>query len=275
MKAGSALLLLRQPTRFETMAHAPFFERDDRDRFVPNDACRGPWDPNSLHGRVVAGLLAHEIEQRWGDLAFHPARLTVDLYRMPPFAPAEVTSQVVRDGNRIRVVDAEFLSGGVPIARASAVLLRRAENPEGTVWSPPGWDVPSPEALASPGQPGGREPMWDTRVIDHGFGAVQQKRAWLRENRALIAGEALSPWVRAAFAADFTNPFANSGSAGLQFVNADITLYLNRLAAGEWLGFEVTSHQASDGVAVAECAIYDEAGPIGRSLVCAVANRRR
>jgi acyl-CoA thioesterase len=75
--------------------------------------------------------------------------------------------------------------------------------------------------------------------------------------------------------ADFTNPFANSGSAGLQFVNADITLYLSRLAQGEWLGFEVTSHQADDGVAVAECAMYDEAGPIGRSVVCAVANRRR
>ncbi len=70
-------------------------------------------------------------------------------------------------------------------------------------------------------------------------------------------------------------PVRQFGSAGLQFVNADITLYLNRLGRGEWLGFEVASHQANEGVAVAECAIYDEAGPIGRSIVCAVANRRR
>jgi len=256
------------------MAHAPFFQIDDG-RYVPDDICRGPWDPNSLHGRVVAGLLAHEIETRHGDPAFHPARLTVDLFRMPPFAPAEVRSSVVRDGNRIRVVDAEFRSGGTAIARASAVLLRRSENPDGDVWHPKSWDVPLPGALTPPERRGDREPMWETRVIDHGFGSVQQKRAWLRENRQLIEGVELTPWVRAAFASDFTNPFANSGSAGLQFVNADITLYLNRLARGEWLGFEVTSHQSDEGVAVAECAMYDETGPIGRSSVCAVANRRR
>ena len=255
------------------MPSTPFFSRDG-DRFVPNDICRGPWDRESLHGRVVAGLLAHEIEQRWGQPGFQSARLTVDLYRMPPFAPAEVSSQVVRDGNRIRVVDAEFTSGGVAIARASAVLLRRSENPGGTVWSPPTWDAPAPASLPAPEVRPGYDPMWETRVIDHGFGSVERKRAWLRETRRLVDDVELTPWVRAAFASDFTNPFANSGSAGLEFVNADITLYLHRLPAGEWLGFEVATHQAAEGVAVAECALYDEDGPIGRSLVCAVANRR-
>ena len=255
------------------MAPEPFFHQDSAGRFEPNDICRGPWDPNSLHGRVVAGLLAREIESCWGDPAFHCARFTVDLYRVPPFAPVEVTSNVVRDGNRIRVVDAEFTSGGTSIARASAVLLRKAENPEGTVWSPPAWQVPGPESLPAP--QGDREPMWETRVIDHGFGSTEQKRAWLRENRQLIDGVELTPFVRTAFAADFTNPFANSGSAGLQFVNADITLYLQRLPAGEWLGFEVTQHHAHEGIAVGECTIYDEQGAIGRSLVSALANRRK
>lgn len=256
-----------------TMPGTPFFSREG-ESYTPNDVCRGPWDPNSLHGRVVAGLLAHEIEARWGDNALRPARLTVDLYRMPPFAPAEVRTSVARDGNRIRVVDAEFISGDASIARASAVFLKRAENPEGTVWSPPSWQVPGPLELAPPDAPGGREPMWETRVIDHGFGSTERKRAWLRENRPLVEGEELTPFVRAAFASDFTNPFANSGSAGLQFVNADITLYLHRLPAAEWLGFEVASHHADEGIAVAECAIYDERGAIGRSLVCALANRR-
>ena len=81
--------------------------------------------------------------------------------------------------------------------------------------------------------------------------------------------------MRAAFASDFTNPFANSGSAGLQFVNADITLYLHRLPLGEWLGFEVIEHHAHEGIAVGECIIYDETGALGRSLVCGVANRRK
>jgi hypothetical protein len=180
---------------------------------------------------------------------------------------------MVRDGNRIKVIDAEFVSNGESIARASALLLRHAETPDGTVWQPPAWDAPAAETLPAP--PGEAVRMWETRTLDHGFGSVERKRAWLRETRTLIAGVELTPFVRAAFAADFTNPFANSGSAGLQYVNADITLYLHRLPKGEWLGFEVMSHESADGIAVGECRIHDSAGAIGMSLVCGVANRRK
>ena len=63
------------------MTNEPFF-RVEGDGYIPTPACRGPWDPNSLHGRVVAGLLAFEIERKHGDPEFLPARLTVDLYRV-------------------------------------------------------------------------------------------------------------------------------------------------------------------------------------------------
>jgi hypothetical protein len=33
-----------------------FFTRD-RDAFIPTTIANGPWDPNSLHGRVIIGLL--------------------------------------------------------------------------------------------------------------------------------------------------------------------------------------------------------------------------
>ena len=38
------------------MTTAAFFRREG-EAFIPGPACRGPWDPKSLHGRVVAGLL--------------------------------------------------------------------------------------------------------------------------------------------------------------------------------------------------------------------------
>jgi hypothetical protein len=37
----------------------------------------------------------------------------------------------------------------------------------------------------------------------------------------------------------------------------------------------VIEHHASEGISVGECVIYDDAGAIGRSLVCGVANRRK
>lgn len=256
------------------MTATPFFTRDG-DLFAPTDICRGPWDPNSLHGRVVAGLMAHDIETRFIDPAFHPARLTVDLYRLPPFAPVKVESRVVRDGNRIRVVDSEFSSGGVSLARASCILLRRTDNPEGRVWSQPVWEVPAADTIKPGPVTGTREPMWDSRTIgDRGFGTFSQRRMWMRENRALIEGVELTPFLRAASACDFANPFANSSDQGLQFVNTDITLYLHRLPEGEWVGFEVAAHNSADGIAVGECAMYDEQGPIGRSTVVGLAQRR-
>ena len=256
------------------MPSEPFFRRDGA-TFVPTDICRGPWDPNSLHGRVVAGLLAYEIERHVDDSDFLPSRLTVDLYRMPPFAPVTVRATTERRGNRIRIVDAEFRSGDVSIGRASCLLLRRSENPEGNVWRPAPWNVPAPDALPVPPNQGEREPMWDSRVIDHGFGAVARKNSWLRENRLLIEAEPLTPFLRAAISADFTNPFANSGDQGLQFVNADITLYLHRMPVGDWLGYQVTAHHATDGVAIGECTIYDLDGAIGTSTVCGVAQKKR
>lgn len=260
------------------MTATPFFTADG-DLFHPNDVCRGPWDPNSLHGRVIAALMAHDIESKFIDPAFHPARLTVDLYRMPPFAPVKVQSHVVRDGNRIRIVDSEFLtSEGVSLARASCVLLRRTGNPEGTVWSEGDWDVPHPLTL-EPQQPppnaAKREPMWESRNIGtQTFGSVAQKRMWMREVRPLIGGVELTPFLRAASACDFANPFANSGSNGLEFVNVDITLYLHRLPVDEWIGFESVSHHSANGVSVGECAMFDVEGSIGRSAVAGLAQRR-
>ena len=64
------------------MTNQPFFTTDG-DAFIPTDAARGPWDPNSLHGRVIIGLLAFVIEQRHGADDFVPARLTVDMFRLP------------------------------------------------------------------------------------------------------------------------------------------------------------------------------------------------
>src|SRR5579859_6749034 len=115
----------------------------------------GSLGPEVPHGRVVAGLLGREIERRHGDPEYMPARLTVDMYRLPDLSPAEVVTRVVREGRRIKVIDAEFISAGAPMARATCQLLRRTSNPDGQVWSPPPWDVPRPADIPAPEDPRG------------------------------------------------------------------------------------------------------------------------
>ena len=253
----------------------PFFT-PDRDAFIPTAVSNGPWDPKSMHGRVVVGLLAHVIEARHGGGEFVPARLTVDMFRLPNvMTPVEVNTKLVRDGLRIRVIEADFLSSGVPMARASGQLLRRTENPEGQVWSPPNWDVPKPSEIPAPTDPRlGMNGKWTTRPIVGAMGTVGPRRLWMSEVRELVEGAPLTPFVRVAVAADFASPFANAGDQGLGYINSDVTIYLHRVPVSRWIGFEVVNHRATDGIAIGECFLYDQQGAIGTSTVAALAQRK-
>src|SRR6185295_20280035 len=112
------------------MANDAFFTRDG-ESYIPGPACRGPWNPNSLHGRVIAGLIGFELERLHGGDGWMPARLTVDMYRLPDFSPSTATTRVIRSGKRIKVVDCELVSGGVSIARGTCQFRVRAENAPG------------------------------------------------------------------------------------------------------------------------------------------------
>jgi hypothetical protein len=257
------------------MESQPFFTRDAAGRYVPTAVARGPWDPKSLHGRVIAGLLGFVIERDHGGLDYMPARLTVDMYKLPDLSPIEVSTRVVREGYRIKVIDAEFVSAGVSMARATCQLLRRTENPDGNVWSPPNWDAPAPADIPPPeDKRSGIGGMWEVRPISGAMGTLGQRRLWMREVRDLVEGCPLTPFVRVAVGADFASPFANAGDKGLAYINSDVTVYLHRLPKTEWIGYETVNHQATDGVAIGECFLYDETGPIGSATVAALVQKR-
>ena len=226
-----------------------------------------------LHGRLLAGLAARAVESEPGD-DLRLARLTVDLFKAAPMEPVTVHAARVRDGRRVRTVGVSFVCAGVEVARATALLLRTGEEPDGAVWGAPAWEVPPPEEVA-PG-PGRDEGVAagnpDLRLVGGtALDAPVQKRAWLRDTRPLVDGEALLPSVRAAIAADVANPIANFSDTGLHFINADLTLVVARMPEGEWIGLEVTDRLSADGISVGECALHDTRGRFGHVAVCAVA----
>src|ERR1044072_8561623 len=105
--------------------------RKEGDLFIPTKAGIGPGTATSLHGRLIIGLLGAEIERQYRTPDYMPARLTVDMYRLPDLSPVEVVTRVVKDGYRIKVIDAEVISGGERAGRATCQLLRKTENPDG------------------------------------------------------------------------------------------------------------------------------------------------
>jgi hypothetical protein len=238
----------------------------------PVPEARSPWAADMLHGRLLAGLAARAVEGAGHDPALRVVRLTVDMFRSPPMSPLHASTRVVRDGRRVRVVDVSIRSADVEVARASALLLRTGLHPDGVIWRAPEWDVPLPETLPTPEQ-GDTFGGWEIRLLTPGgFWTAERKRLWARDRWQLIAGEQPSPVVRAALAADLPNPLANSSAEGLQFINADLTLFLGRPPVSEWIGLEVAGHVGRDGVAVGSCTLYDTAGVIGSSSVCAITN---
>jgi len=278
-----------------------FFKKDPSNKAIyhPTVSARGPWDPNSLHGRVISGLIAYEVETNYCDASelenFQVTRITVDLFRPPPMSPLFAGGEVIRSGRRIKVIDVhistDFPGRGITeIARGRVVMLRRSENPPGAIWSPPPWDLKPPNEDHPPHSDTSSNseshlPMWQT-VEDrqnsegeysnstHSPELPIRKLAWIRETHNFISGEPASPLVCVAQVADVANPFANSGTKGLNYINADISLYLQRNPAGSWIGTEAFYHDAYDGVSVGTIALYDRLGRIGTSTVCGLAQTR-
>jgi hypothetical protein len=238
--------------------------------YFANPISAGPWRADSLMGRCVCGLLGHEIERRHLAPGLVPARFTVELYDLADFSAITVETRALREGGRVRLVEAELFCGGRSRARASCQILRHTEAPGGKVWSAPDWDAPGPDQL----EDDPTRPKWRLRIAAGGVGHVGLKQAWMRDYRELVAGVALTPFAQAALAADFTSPFSHSGDRGVEYINTEATLYLHRLPEEGWIGFEVTDHQSSAGVAIGQTRVYDQRGPIGFGAAAAVAQRR-
>lgn len=266
-------------TRVSTPAEPEAFFTLDGDDLVPGPMAQGPWGA-TVSGHIIGGLLGWAVERAGGDPPLQPARLTVDLLRPTFMAPLRVETTIRREGKRIKVVDAAVLQNGEVVSRASSVFLRRGEHPAGAVWTSPTTMPPLPDdahvsarempfvlwAYGPSGQDGvlgGTGAEWEQDSV--------RKFAWVRELRPLIAGDAMTPFVRAALAGDVTSALTHWGTGGLRFINADFTLTLSRLPEGDHIGLAADGHYGADGVACGAATLFDSRGPIGASIAVALA----
>jgi acyl-CoA thioesterase len=260
--------------------HDQAFFTADGDALVPNPIARGPWG-STISGTYVGGLLARAIERAGGDPDLQPARLTVDLLRPAALErPLQVDTNVERDGRRIRLVDAAMAQNDTVVARASALFLRRGEQPADPVWTSPIEMPPPPtepadvsgdftmELWAYGGNSALTGPSMDLSEWRHGG----PKYAWVRAVKPLVEGEPVTPFIRAAMAGDVTSSLTHSSTGGLNYINADYTLTLSRLPDGEYIGLAALTHYSHAGVATGTAAIFDRLGPIGSGVATGLVN---
>jgi hypothetical protein len=254
------------------------FFRADGDALIPADFASSPWGA-VLHGRLIGGLTARAVEHAHADdQDLICSRLTIDMFRSAPLAPVRVAVRPIRTGRRIAVLEVTVENDDGPVGQGKAVLLRRSQQPEGTFRPTPPWGAQTPLEMGPPPEvpAAGRRwtPPWQSWSVGPSGSMAGALRAgmWIREIHPLVTGEQLTPLVRLSMAADLASPVSNASDRGLDFINADYTIYLGRDPHGEYIGIEPYGHVSDRGVAVGQCVVHDLQGPVGFVATTAVAN---
>ncbi|MFI1760597.1 thioesterase family protein [Streptomyces sp. NPDC020800] len=248
-----------------------FYEREAPGRFLPTACTRGPWDPDSQHAGPAAALLGLAVEERPGarpDLRV--ARLTFEIMRPVPIRPLTVTTRVLRAGRSVELVEAGLApDGGEEVMRATALLMKAA--PDAVPAVSPGRQVPGPgEAQPEPFFPvpwdQGYHTAMDIRFTAGSFLERGPATAWMRMRVPLVAGEEITPLSRVLTAADSGNGVSTElDFHRYVFINPDLTVGLHRHPEGEWVCLDARSMVDGAGIGLAESALHDEKGPLGRS----------
>lgn len=243
------------------------------DLFGATELTRGPWDPGAQHAGPPAALLGHAIERLPETAEFQVGRVTFEILRSVPIAPVRVEARVVRPGRRVQMVEAELSDGGGEVlmrARAWRIRTARLDLPaEALIASqPPPLPEQGTDAEFFPTeQEHGYHSAMEVRFVAGGFLERGPATAWLRMRQPLVAGEEPTPLQRVLVAADVGNGI----SAALDFrrylfINVDLTVHLERMPKGEWVGVDAATLPRANGVGTAESTLFDEEGRIGRGL---------
>ncbi len=98
---------------------------------------------------------------------------------------------------------------------------------------------------------------------------------WIRVTCDLLPDKQLAPFERVICAADFSNGVSSSlPFEDYTYINADLTVYVFRLPVDEWVMIDAITHSGDQGVGLAESALYDREGLLGRTCQSLVISAR-
>jgi hypothetical protein len=236
-------------------------------RFAPTELTRGPWSVDAQHGGAPASLLGGLIED-YEPSGTRVARLTVELLRPVPLTPLDVRIETVRQGRKVQIVQASLFSEDTEVVRATGLRIRSA---------PLEVADPAPERVPALGKPPESTRLTEDVLFIRAFDVRRERDwhteglgpqvVWFRLRVPVVAGVAARPLQRLAAAADFPNGISSvvPWDAGWVFINPDVTIHVARPPRGEWIGLDARTVPGGDGVGMAEAALFDEHGRVGRS----------
>lgn len=249
------------------------FSALDARGFHASALTRGPWDPAHQHAGPPIALVCRAVEQAAREHGLtHIARLTANLLRPVPIGNLIVEVMTDYVGRNAGHFSAHLMAGGKDVARFTALAQRETpfELPQGLAGHPLPIAPMPPEASPAAvfpfaGKQVGYADLVETRIARGSFwdGPCM---VWFRLRHPLLEGEAPSPYQRVAVAADSGNGIsAILDYEKFSFVNSDLTISLLRRPVGEWICLDARTSLGAAGGGLAESALYDTLGFIGRA----------
>jgi hypothetical protein len=236
-------------------------------RYHPTTHAGGAWRDDELHLAPVAGLLIHHMEQ-WrvehtdGSMQF--SRFTFEVLGQIAKESIELSTEVIRPGRTIELIETTAVIEGRVVIRARAWLLQRTDTAqiEGNEFARlPAWD----DAHTKP---------W-LKNWNGGFIASIRARqspqsrpghaqAWVTSEVPLVRGEEVGSLAEFCKLLDTANGLAvREDPTVWMYPNVDLTLHLFRQPSGANVGFDTRVAFGPDGVGVTSSVVYDEDGPVG------------
>lgn len=248
-----------------------FYSQVAEDRFESNEPTRGPWDAESQHAGPPAALLGRAVEQV-ARPDMRVARLTFDISKPVPIGPLTVTTSTVREGRSVAIIEAAI----EPYMRCRALLIRTLADAAPTIAvPPPSFDDASPKPFFPVPWEIGYHTSMEVRFSEGAFTERGSATCWMRARIPLVDGEEISPLSRLLVAADSGNGVSNVLDFQEHvFINPDLTVHLVRYPVGEWVCLQATTSIDSTGIGMADTALHDELGQIGRAAQSLFVNPR-
>lgn len=253
----------------------------DGHRYLSTPLTAGPWDPGAQHAGPPIALVATAMEHQHPRGDARMVRVTADILGPVPVAPVTVTTTLARPGRGVELLAGSLSAEGRQVLGVHAWRIRMLAGSDPT---PP----QIPDGPPPPGPDSGHPDPYIVRC-GHGYLAAMEWRfltgafnqpgpgaAWLRMRHPLIAGEEPTPLARVLVAADSGNGISNVlDFRDYLFINADLTVHLVRYPAGEWVCLQSVTFLDGAGVGLADTALYDDKGQIGRAAQSLFVGPRR
>lgn len=232
---------------------------------------QGAWNSHEQHMAASTGLLTYELEKFMPRDDMRIGRISLDIFGLIPLEDFSITTQIIRGGRTIELIEATLAANGKTciVARAWRMVTSDTSEVAGLEESSIGQPEDYPEWQGIK--------YWDGGFIKtiymkadpsnrngKGVGWINTDMEMVEENGVV---QPTSDFVHLMGLADIANGLvpriSQPNEIGWLFPNLDLQIHLYRKPQGRWLGFRTVQQIGMDGVGLTSSVLHDEKGAFG------------